>query len=121
MLASIGGTPRCIKLRSRSRRLGVSRMSVSWRRTSWRQSRRSSHDESERKAIAAFDEEVLAPELPEALRLSAWGDPTGNHAGQVAAAMGTMAYQQWCSKRLILHTCMAASIATPSGGIVAFC
>ena len=49
------------------------------------------------------------------------GDPTGNHAGQVAAAMGTMAYQQWCSKRLILHTCMAAPIAIPSGGIVAFC
>ena len=33
-----------------------------------------SHDESEREAIAAFNEEAFTPELPEALRLSAWSD-----------------------------------------------
>ena len=48
------------------------------------------HDESEREAIAAFDEEVFSPELPEALRLSAWGDPTRNHAGQVGDVKDTV-------------------------------
>ena len=48
------------------------------------------HDESEREAIAAFDEEAFSPELPEALRLSAWGDPTRNHAGEVAEALRGM-------------------------------
>ena len=49
------------------------------------------YDESEREAIAAFNEEAFTPELPEALRLSTWSDPTGNHAGEVAEALGTMA------------------------------
>ena len=58
------------------------------------------HDESEREAIAAFDEEVFSPELPEALGPSAWGDPTGNHAGQVAAALRNVWLRaQWCRKR----------------------
>ena len=49
------------------------------------------YDESEREAIAAFNEEVFKPELPEALGLSAWDDPTRNHVGEVAEALGTMA------------------------------
>ena len=49
-----------------------------------------SHDESEREAIAAFNEEVFTPELPEALRLSAWSDPTTSHAGEVAEALRGM-------------------------------
>ena len=50
-----------------------------------------SYDESEREAIAAFNEEAFTQELPEALRLSTWSDPTGSHAGEVAEALGTMA------------------------------
>ena len=49
-----------------------------------------SHDESEREAIAAFNEEAFTPELPEALRLSAWSDPTTSHAGEVAEALKGM-------------------------------
>ena len=49
-----------------------------------------SHDESEREAIAAFNEEAFTPELPEALRLSAWSDPTTSHAGEVAEALRGM-------------------------------
>ena len=48
------------------------------------------HDESEREAIAAFNEEAFTPALPEALRLSAWGDPTTSHAGEVAEALRGM-------------------------------
>lgn len=49
------------------------------------------YDESEREAIAAFNEEVFKPELPETLRLSAWDDPTKHHMGKVVEALGTMA------------------------------
>ena len=45
------------------------------------------YDESEREAIAAFNEETFTPELPEVLKLSAWDRPTQNHAGDVAAAL----------------------------------
>ena len=45
------------------------------------------YDESEREAIAAFNEETFTPDLPEALNLSAWDRPTKNHAGDVAAAL----------------------------------
>ena len=45
------------------------------------------YDESEREAIAAFDEETFTSELPEALKLSAWDRPTKHHAGDVAAAL----------------------------------
>ena len=45
------------------------------------------YDESEREAIAAFNEETFKPDLPEALKLSAWDRPTKNHAGDVAAAL----------------------------------
>ena len=49
-----------------------------------------SHDESELEAIAAFNEEPFTPELPEALRLSAWSDPTTSHADEVAEALRGM-------------------------------
>ena len=45
------------------------------------------YDESEREAIAVFNEETFTPDLPEALKLSAWDRPTTNHAGDVAAAL----------------------------------
>ena len=48
------------------------------------------YDESEREAIAAFNEETFTPELPEALKLSAWNPPTEYHAGDVAAALSEM-------------------------------
>ena len=62
-----------------------------------------SHDESEREAIAAFDEEVFSPELPEALRRSAWDDPTRNHASQVAAALGAMATRNDAGSAAVRH------------------
>ena len=49
-----------------------------------------SYDESEREAIAAFNEETFTPELPEALKQSAWNLPTEYHAGDVAAALSEM-------------------------------
>ena len=48
------------------------------------------HDESEREALAAFDEQTFAPGLPEALGLSAWDAPSPNHADAVAEALGEM-------------------------------
>ena len=49
------------------------------------------YDESEREAIAAFNEETFTPELPEALKLSAWDRPTARHANEIAAALREMA------------------------------
>ena len=49
------------------------------------------YDESEREAIAAFNEETFTPELPEALKLSAWDRPTERHANEIAAALREMA------------------------------
>ena len=49
------------------------------------------YDESEREAIAAFNEETFTPELPEALKLSAWDRPTDRHANEIAAALREMA------------------------------
>ena len=46
--------------------------------------------ESEREAIAAFNEEAFTPELPKALKLFAWDRPTEHHAGDVAAALSAM-------------------------------
>ena len=43
-------------------------------------------DESERKALAAFDEQAFTLELPEALGLPAWEEPASNHAGAVVEA-----------------------------------
>ena len=48
------------------------------------------YDESEREAIAAFDEETFTPELPEALKLSAWDRPTESHASELAAGLREM-------------------------------
>ena len=48
------------------------------------------YDESEREAIAAFDEETFTSELPEALKLSAWDRPTESHASQLAAGLREM-------------------------------
>ena len=48
------------------------------------------HDESEREALAAFDERAFTPGLPEALGLSAWDAPSPNHADAVAEALGGM-------------------------------
>ena len=62
-----------------------------------------SHDESEREAIAAFDEEVFSPELPEALRRSAWDDPTRNHASRVAVALGAMATRNDAGSAAVRH------------------
>ena len=49
------------------------------------------YDESEREAIAAFNEETFTPELPEALKLSAWERPTERHSNEIAAALREMA------------------------------
>ena len=48
------------------------------------------HDESEREALAAFDERAFTPGLPDALRLSAWDAPSPNHVDAVAEALGAM-------------------------------
>ena len=47
-------------------------------------------DESERKALAAFDEQAFTLELPEALGLPAWEELASNHAGAVVEALGGM-------------------------------
>ena len=48
------------------------------------------HDESERKALAAFDERAFTPELPEALGLPVWDAPGPNHADTFAEALWGM-------------------------------
>ena len=48
------------------------------------------YDESEREAIAAFDEETFRSELPDALKLSAWDRPTESHASELAAGLREM-------------------------------
>ena len=48
------------------------------------------HDESEREALAAFDERAFAPGLPDALRLPAWDAPSPNHADTFAEALWGM-------------------------------
>ena len=48
------------------------------------------YHESEREAIAAFNEEAFTTELPQALKLSAWDRSTERHASEVAAALGEM-------------------------------
>ena len=48
------------------------------------------YDESEREAIAAFDEETFTPELPEALKLIEWEQPTKRHASELTAALREM-------------------------------
>ena len=48
------------------------------------------HDESEREALAAFEERAFTPGLSDALRLSAWDAPSPNHADAVAETFGGM-------------------------------
>ena len=48
------------------------------------------YDESEREAIAAFNEETFTPELPEALKLSAWDRPAERHANEIVEALRKM-------------------------------
>ena len=72
------------------------------------------YDESEREAIAAFNQEAFTPELPEALSLSAWSDPTTSHAGEVAEALRGMAARNGAvnaAARLAVHV---APLITPT-------
>ena len=48
------------------------------------------YGESEREAIAAFNEETFTPELPEALKLSAWDRPAERHANEIVEALRKM-------------------------------
>lgn len=70
------------------------------------------HEESEREATAAFNEEAFSPELPEALRLSAWDDPTRHHAGEVAEAMGTTATRSGAGSAAVRHVGRVAPLVT---------
>ena len=47
-------------------------------------------DESEREALAAFDERAFKPGLPDALRLSVWDTPRPNHADTFTEALWGM-------------------------------
>ena len=69
-------------------------------------------DESEREAIAAFDEEMFTPELPEALRLPAWRGATRNHAGEVAEALGAMAARNGAGSAAAQHVARVAPLVT---------
>ena len=69
-----------------------------------------SHDESEREAIAAFNEEAFTPELPEALRLSAWSDPTTSHAGEVAEALRGMTAPNGAGSAAARHAARVAPL-----------
>ena len=70
------------------------------------------YDESEREAIAAFNEEAYTPELHEALRLSTWSDPTGNHADDVAEALGTMAARNGAGSAAVRYAVHVAPLVT---------
>ena len=70
------------------------------------------YDESEREAIAAFNEEAFTPELPEALRLSTWSGPTGNHASEVAEALETMAARNGAGSAAVRYAVLVAPLVT---------
>ena len=70
------------------------------------------YDESEREAIAAFNEEAFAPELPEALRLSAWDDSTRNHVGKVAETLRTMATRNGARRAATRYAVRVAPLVT---------
>ena len=70
------------------------------------------YDESEREAIAAFNEEALAPELPEALRLSAWDDSTRNHVDKVAEALRTIATRNGAGSAAARYAARVAPLVT---------
>ena len=48
------------------------------------------HEESKREAAAATDNRAFDPELPKALRLSAWDEPMSDHSSAVAEALRGM-------------------------------
>ena len=68
------------------------------------------YDESEREAVAAFNEEAFTPELPEALRLSAWSDPTTSHAGEVAEALRGMTARNGAGSAAARHAARVAPL-----------
>ena len=70
------------------------------------------YDESEREAIAAFNEESFTPELPEALRLSAWDRPTEHHASEVAAALREMTADGSAGSAAACHVARVAPLVT---------
>ena len=70
------------------------------------------YDESERGALAAFDEEAFTPELPEALNLSAWRDPNTSHAGEVAEALKGMAARNGAVNAAARHAVRVAPLVT---------
>ena len=69
-------------------------------------------DESEREAIAAFNEEAFTPELPEALRLSAWDDSTGSHVDKVAEALRTIATRNGAGSAAARYAARVAPLVT---------
>ena len=52
------------------------------------------YDESEREAIAALDDQIFVPTLPEALRRSTWEHPTAGHADAVVDALRAVTARQ---------------------------
>ena len=75
------------------------------------------HDESERKALAAFEERAFTPGLPDALRLSAWDAPSPNHANAVAEALGAMTTgnsAEGAAARYVTHVAPLVSRAAES-------
>ena len=70
------------------------------------------YDESEREAIAAFNEEAFTPELPQALSLSAWRDPSTGHAGEVAEALRGMAARNGAVNAAARYTVRVAPLVT---------
>ena len=72
------------------------------------------YDESEREAIAAFNEEAFTPELPEALKLSAWDGPTERHASEVAAALKEITASSSTGNAIACYVARVAPIRHPS-------
>ena len=70
------------------------------------------YDESEREAIAAFDEEAFTPTLPVALRLPAWDHPTGDHASNVAEALEAIAATSSATSAVARYVARIAPLVT---------
>ena len=71
------------------------------------------YDESEREAVAEFNEETFAPELPEALKLAAWDQPTERHADEVAAALRNLAANGSAGNAAAHYLTRVAALLTP--------
>ena len=74
------------------------------------------YHESEREAIAAFDEESFTPELPETLRLSAWDRPAKRHASEVVAALGEMTANSSTGNAAARYVARVAPFVTQATG-----